>query len=163
MTTKLKVSAAGETTVAPKDRRPVAEEMRKFLASTYGLYVMTQNFHWNVTGPLFDSLHVLFEKQYIELAAAVDVVAERIRALGFQAPGTFREFLEFSILEEPKDVPASEQMVGMLIQAHTAVAQQAAHIISLSEEAGDISTTDILTDRITAHEKAMWMLRSILS
>ena len=152
-----------EVAIATKDRKHIAEEMRKFMAETYSLYLMTQNFHWNVTGILFHSLHLLFEKQYLELAQAVDVIAERIRALGFNAPGSFREFSALSTLRDEIELPEAEEMVHLLMEAHSSVAQHAHHISTMSTEAEDASTADLMADRVTEHEKAIWMLQSIIS
>ena len=152
-----------EITTVQKDRKHIAEGTRVFMADTYSLYLMTQNFHWNVTGPLFHSLHALFEKQYLELAATVDLIAERIRALGFPAPGTFREFSELSSLHEEIEVPAAEEMIGRLIKAHALLAESAREIAAISTEAEDVATADLMTDRVMEHEKVIWMLQSILS
>ncbi len=122
--TRYKEHTTVEITINEKDKKHIGEEMKRFLADTYILYVMTQNFHWNVTGPLFHSLHSLFEKQYVELAEAADLIAERIRALGLFAPGTLRDFTELSSLHEDTQIPEAEEMIQRLIEGHLFAAQK---------------------------------------
>ena len=160
---KSRESVVVEISVSEKERKHLAEELKKIMADTYVLYVMTQNFHWNVTGFLFRSLHELFEKQYLELAGAVDLIAERIRALGFTAPGSLREFLELASLNEENHVPPPEEMIHLLLECNEILAQKTGRVSMASHEAGDAATADLLADRVLAHEKAAWMLRSCLS
>lgn len=143
-------------------RRQITDGLSRLLADTYTLYLMTHNFHWNVTGPLFQTLHAMFEEQYTELATAVDDIAERIRALGFPAPGTYREYAQLSSIEEPQGVPVAEDMVRKLVEANEAVVRTARKAFPAAEQAGDESTVDLLTERLRVHEKSAWMLRSIL-
>lgn len=143
-------------------RKVVAEGLSRVLADTYTLYLKTHNFHWNVTGPLFNTLHLMFEQQYTELATAVDVIAERIRALGFPAPGSYRVYSDLTTIEEEDGVPAAEDMVRQLVAGQEAVARTARAVFPRAEEAGDQPTADLLTERMQIHEKNAWMLRSLL-
>jgi starvation-inducible DNA-binding protein len=143
-------------------RQAITKGLAHLLADTYTLYLITHNFHWNVTGPLFQTLHAMFEQQYTELAIAVDDIAERIRALGFPAPGTYSEYAQMSSIEEPQGVPAAEAMVKKLVEANEAVVRTARKVFPAAEQAGDESTVDLLTERLRVHEKSAWMLRSIL-
>jgi starvation-inducible DNA-binding protein len=139
----------------------VADELTHLLADTYALYLKTQNFHWNVTGPLFPQLHLLFESQYEELAEAVDVIAERIRALGSFAPASFSEFQKLSSLKEATGAhPSAEQMVKTLLKDHETISQHLHIIFEKAEQANDQGTLDMITERMRAHEKTAWMLRS---
>ena len=144
------------------DRKAVAEGLARLLADSYTLYLKTHNFHWNVTGPMFNTLHLMFEQQYMELALAVDVVAERIRALGHTAPGSYAQFGRLTSLEEEMGVPCAEDMVRRLVEGHEAVARTAREAFPVAEDAGDQATMDLLTQRLQVHEKAAWMLRSLL-
>jgi starvation-inducible DNA-binding protein len=144
------------------DRKAVAEGLATLLADTYTLYLKTQSFHWNVTGPQFRALHAMFEEQYTELAAAVDEVAERIRALGHPAPGTFARFLQLTSIEEDEGVPSAEEMTRQLATGHEAVDRTARNVFALAEEAEDQVTMDLLVERMQIHEKTAWMLRSLL-
>ncbi|MGE5657074.1 MAG: Dps family protein [Actinomycetota bacterium] len=144
-------------------RRAIAEGLSRVLADSYTLYVKTHNFHWNVTGPMFQTLHVMFEEQYTELAAAVDVIAERIRALGFPAPGSFAEFSRLSSIEETSGVPSAEEMIRLLVEGQEAVTRTARALLPEVEKASDEPTLDLLTARMQVHEKNAWMLRSLLS
>jgi starvation-inducible DNA-binding protein len=144
------------------DRKAVAEGLGRLLADSYMLYLKTQNFHWNVKGPLFNALHLMFEQQYTELAAAVDIVAERIRALGHPAPGSFTQFARLASVKEESGLPVAEEMVRQLVEGQQAVARTARQIFPLAEQAGDQVTMDLLTQRLTVHEKNAWMLRSLL-
>jgi starvation-inducible DNA-binding protein len=147
----------------PRDNREaVAQGLSRLLADEYTLYLMTHNFHWNVTGPLFNTLHTMFEAHYTESAMAVDQVAERIRALGFPAPGTYRQYAELSSIEEESGVPEALEMVRLLVKAHEACAKTARSIFAVAEEGDDEVTADLLTQRLQVHEKTAWMLRSIL-
>ena len=143
-------------------RRDISAGLAKVLADTYTLYLKTHNFHWNVTGPMFTTLHVLFEQHYTELAEAVDEIAERIRALGFPAPGSYAQFAKLSSIEEAPEVPAAEEMVKQLVLGHETVVRTCRDVFPLAEKAGDEVSADLLTGRMTIHEKTSWMLRSIL-
>jgi starvation-inducible DNA-binding protein len=145
------------------DRAKIAQRLAHLLADTYTLYLKTHNFHWNVTGPMFQTLHLMFEQQYNELALAVDLIAERIRALGFPAPGTYREFAELSSIAEPKGVPAAEQMIRELVAGQEAVVKTARSVFPLVEKVNDEPSADLLTQRMQVHEKTAWMLRSLLA
>ncbi len=145
-----------------KDREKIAQGLSRLLADSYTLYLTTHNFHWNVTGPMFNALHMMFETQYNELALAVDSIAERIRALGFPAPGTYREFVELSSLKEPKGVPSAEEMIRHLVMGQETVVKTARSILPLVDKASDEPTADLLTQRMQVHEKTAWMLRSLL-
>lgn len=144
-------------------RQEIASGLSRLLADTYSLYLKTHYFHWNVTGPMFTSLHAMFELQYTELALAVDIIAERIRSLGVFAPGSYSTFTELSSIPETKDVPNAEEMVRLLVEGNEAVAKTARSIFPAAERGDDQSTLDMLTQRLAVHEKTAWMLRSILS
>jgi starvation-inducible DNA-binding protein len=146
-----------------KDRREVAEGLSHVLADTYTLYLKTHNFHWNVTGPMFHTLHLMFEEQYRELWASGDEIAERIRALGFTAPGSYKEFSRLTYLQEAEGVPSAAEMLGQLAWDHVMAARTARHALSLARAALDAPTEDLLTRRVQAHERAAWMLRSLLA
>jgi len=148
--------------ITPEDRKAIAEGLSRVLADTYTLYLKTHNFHWNVTGPMFNTLHLMFEQQYNELALAVDLVAERIRALGFAAPGTYKAYSRLSSIEEAEGVPSAEEMVAQLVKGQEAVARTARSIFPVVERANDQPTADLLTQRMQVHEKTAWMLRSLL-
>jgi starvation-inducible DNA-binding protein len=143
-------------------REDLARGLSRVLADTYTLYLKTHNFHWNVTGPMFQSLHLMFEAQYNELALAVDLVAERIRALGFTAPGTYREFARLSAIKEEDGVPKANEMIRLLVAGHETVARTAREIFRAADAASDQPTCDLLTQRMQVHEKTAWMLRSLL-
>lgn len=145
-----------------KDRVKVADGLGRVLADTYSLYLQTHNFHWNVEGPMFNTLHLMFMEQYTELWNALDAIAERIRALGFPAPGTYKAFSRLTSIPEVDGVPEAMQMVGLLVKGHEAVARTARAVFPAVEEAGDESTADLLTQRLQVHEKTAWMLRSLL-
>jgi starvation-inducible DNA-binding protein len=145
------------------DRARIAQGLSRLLADTYTLYLKTHNFHWNVTGPMFQTLHLMFEQQYNELALAVDLIAERIRALGFPAPGTYREFAELSSIAESKGVPAAEQMIRELVAGQEAVVKTARSVFPLVDQVNDEPSADLLTQRMQVHEKTAWMLRSLLA
>lgn len=146
-----------------KDRREIAEGLSRLLADTYTLYLKTHNFHWNVTGPMFQTLHLMFEQQYNELALAVDLVAERIRALGFPAPGTYKEFADLSSIKEEEGIPSAEDMIRRLVEGQEAVVRTARSVFPVVDKANDEPTADLLTQRMQVHEKTAWMLRSLLS
>jgi len=141
----------------------VAASLSKLLADSYVLYLKTHHFHWNVTGPHFTSLHKLFEEQYTELASAVDEIAERIRALGEFAPGSFNQFAKLTSIEEETSVPSAEKMVAQLVLGSEEVVRTARHMMKMTEAAGDAPTVDLLTRRMHEHEKNAWMLRSFLA
>jgi starvation-inducible DNA-binding protein len=145
------------------DRAKIAQGLSRLLADTYTLYLKTHNFHWNVTGPMFQTLHLMFEQQYNELALAVDLIAERIRALGFPAPGTYREFAELSSIAESKGVPAAERMIRELVAGQEAVVKTARSVFPLMDKVNDEPSADLLTQRMQVHEKTAWMLRSLLA
>jgi starvation-inducible DNA-binding protein len=145
------------------DRKEIAEGLSKVLADTYTLYLKTHNYHWNVVGPMFNTLHLMFETQYNELALAVDLIAERIRALGEPAPGTYREFTELSAIEEDTDRPDAEEMIRRLVIGQETVARTARSMFDVVERASDEPTADLLTQRLQVHEKTAWMLRSMLA
>jgi starvation-inducible DNA-binding protein len=145
-----------------KDRSDIAIGLSKLLADTYSLYLKTHNFHWNVTGPMFQTLHLMFETQYNELALAVDIIAERIRSLGLPAPGTYSEFARLSSIRETSGVPKAEEMVQILVEGQEAIVRTARSVFPVAENASDEATADLLTQRIQLHEKTAWMLRSLL-
>jgi starvation-inducible DNA-binding protein len=143
-------------------REQISNGLSKVLADTYTLYLKTHNFHWNVTGPMFQTLHLMFEQHYNELALAVDAVAERIRALGFPAPGTYRQFSALSSIREEDGIPKATDMIRLLVEGHEAVARTARGAFVTAEKAHDQPTCDLLTQRLQIHEKTAWMLRSML-
>ncbi|WP_296652295.1 Dps family protein [Paraburkholderia sp.] len=149
--------------ISDKDRKKIAEGLSHLLADTYTLYLKTHNFHWNVTGPMFNTLHLMFETQYTELALAVDAIAERIRALGVNAPGSYKEFAKLSSIAEADGVPAAEEMIRQLVEGQEAVVRTARAIFPATEAASDEPTADLLTQRMQTHEKTAWMLRSLLA
>ncbi len=145
-----------------QDRSAIAKGLNHLLADTYTLYLMTHNFHWNVKGPMFNTLHLMFEGQYNELALAVDLIAERIRALGYPAPGTYGEFVELSSIKEVKGQPVAEEMIRHLVRGQEAIVKTARSLFPAVEKASDEPTADLLTQRMQLHEKNAWMLRSLL-
>jgi starvation-inducible DNA-binding protein len=145
-----------------RHREDIAAGLSRVLADTYTLYLKTHNFHWNVTGPMFQTLHLMFEQHYTELAAAVDAVAERIRALGVAAPGTYKQFSTLSTIREEDGVPKAAEMIRLLVDGHEAVARTARSVFTTAEQANDQPTCDLLTQRMQIHEKTAWMLRSLL-
>lgn len=150
--------------IAEKDRAAIAEGLNALLADTYTLYLTTHNFHWNVTGPMFNTLHAMFMTQYTELWNAVDPIAERIRALGFPAAGSYGQFGKLSSLKDaPAAPPKALEMVRILVEGHEAVARTARGVFRRVEKAGDEPTADLLTQRLDIHEKTAWMLRSLLA
>jgi starvation-inducible DNA-binding protein len=148
--------------IEASQRQEIAKGLSRVLADSYTLYLKTHNFHWNVTGPMFQTLHLMFETQYNELALAVDLVAERIRALGLPAPGTYRQFIELSSIKEEEGVPKAQEMIRLLVQGHETVARTAREVFRAAERASDQPTCDLLTQRMQVHEKTAWMLRSLL-
>ncbi|MCA3185375.1 MULTISPECIES: Dps family protein [unclassified Cupriavidus] len=149
--------------ISDKDRKKIAEGLSKLLADTYTLYLKTHNFHWNVTGPMFNTLHTMFETQYTELALAVDAIAERIRALGYPAPGTYKEYAKLSSIAEEDGVPEATEMIRKLVEGQEAVVRTARSLFAVIDAAGDEPSADLLTQRMQTHEKTAWMLRSLLA
>lgn len=148
--------------IPENERQEIARGLSRLLADTYTLYLKTHNFHWNVTGPMFQTLHIMFEEQYTELAAAVDLIAERIRALGERAPGSYREFGELSSVPEESEVLDATGMIRSLVLGQEAVAKTARAVFPIVEAANDQPSADLLTQRLQIHEKTAWMLRSLL-
>ena len=148
--------------LSSEHRRDIASGLSRLLADSYTLYLKTHNFHWNVTGPMFNTLHLMFEEEYTELATAVDEIAERIRALGHPAPGSYQQYAELSSVPEETGVPAAKEMIKQLVEAHEQTAKTARSIFPLADEANDEPTADLLTQRMQVHEKTAWMLRSLL-
>ncbi|MGD1851351.1 MAG: Dps family protein [Cyanophyceae cyanobacterium] len=148
--------------IAPEDREAIAQGLSRLLADTYTVYLKTHNFHWNVTGPMFQTLHQMFEMQYNELWLAVDMIAERIRVLGYPAPGTYREYAELTSIEETEGVPNAQEMIRLLVKGNEAVVRTARSIFPTVEAVDDDPSADLLTQRMQTHEKAAWMLRSLL-
>jgi starvation-inducible DNA-binding protein len=160
---KSKPALAINIGISDKDRAAIAGGLSRLLADTYTLYLTTHNFHWNVTGPMFNTLHTMFMAQYTELWAAVDPVAERIRSLGHPAPGSYAQFSQLSsIPDAPVTPPKALEMVRILVEGHEAVARTARAIFALADKASDEPTADLLTQRLTVHEQTAWMLRSLL-
>jgi starvation-inducible DNA-binding protein len=150
------------TGISAKDRAEIAKGLSRLLADTYLLYLKTHNFHWNVEGPMFQTLHTMFMAQYTEAWNAIDLIAERIRALGHYAPGTYKEYLKLGSVRETDGVPRAEQMVKLLIDGQEAVVRTARSVLPVADEANDQPTLDVLTQRLDVHEKNAWMLRSLL-
>lgn len=149
--------------IPDQQRRAIAEGLSRFLADSYTLYLKTHNFHWNVEGPMFNTLHLMFETQYNELALAVDQIAERIRALGFPAPGSYRDFAELATVQDASGRPTATEMLSQLASDQETVARTAREVFKLAEEASDQPTADLLTQRMQVHEKTAWMLRAMLA
>lgn len=149
--------------ISDKDRAAIAQGLSRLLADTYTLYLTTHNFHWNVTGPMFNTLHQMFMTQYTELWMAVDPIAERIRSLGHPAPGSYAQFsLLATVPDVPVTPPKALEMVRILVQGHEAVARTARELFPMADKASDEPTADLLTQRMTVHEQTAWMLRSLL-
>lgn len=148
--------------ISQAHREDIAHGLSRLLADTYTLYLKTHNFHWNVTGPMFQTLHLMFETQYNELALAVDLIAERIRSLGFPAPGTYKQYAELSSIKEVDGIPKAQEMIQLLVQGQEAIVRTARSLFPVVESASDEATADLLTQRIQLHEKTAWMLRSLL-
>lgn len=148
--------------IKEKDRKQIAEGLSRMLADSYTLYLKTHNFHWNVTGPMFQTLHLMFMGQYTETWTAVDSIAERIRALGYPAPGSYAQFAALSSIKESSGVPNAKEMIRQLVEGQEAVVRTARAVIPVAEKAGDQPTADLLTQRMTVHESNAWMLRSLL-
>lgn len=150
------------TGMTEEQRKTIADDMSRLLATTYSLYMKTHYFHWNVTGPMFQSLHLMFETHYNELALAVDEIAERIRSLGFKAPGSYTEYAGLTEIKDETGWPDSDTMIAQLVEGHEAVVRLARTALLKAQDAGDEVTTGLLVDRMTVHEKTAWMLRSLL-
>jgi starvation-inducible DNA-binding protein len=148
--------------ISEKDRKKVADGLSHMLADTYTLYLKTHNFHWNVTGPMFQTLHLMFMDQYNEMWMAVDTVAERIRALGYPAPGTYKQFAAMTSIKDSDGVPSAKEMIKQLVTGQETVARTAREVLPIAEKAGDQPTVDLLSARMEIHEKNAWMLRSLL-
>ncbi|MBT8114621.1 MAG: DNA starvation/stationary phase protection protein [Arenicella sp.] len=146
-----------------EDRNAVAQHLKNLLADSYTLYLQTHNFHWNVTGPMFTQLHLMFEEHYNELAIAVDDIAERIRSLDVAAPGTYGAFSELSSITEVNGVPAAEEMVALLTKGHEQVVKTCRKALSAAQQADDESSAALISDRMRVHEKTAWMLRALIS
>jgi starvation-inducible DNA-binding protein len=145
-----------------KDRKAIAQGLSELLADSYSLYLMTHNFHWNVKGPMFNTLHTMFMTQYTEQWNALDLIAERIRALGVPAPGTYKEFAKLTSIEEVSGTPKATEMIRLLVKAQETTAKTARKLFPLVDKANDQPTADLLTQRQDVHEKTAWMLRSLL-
>ncbi len=143
------------------DRVNTAEGLKRLLADTYTLYLQTHNFHWNVTGPQFRELHLMFEEHYTEMATAVDDIAERIRTLGVVSPGTYKEFARLSSIKEVDDIPSGPEMVDILMQGHEQVVRTCRETLKMAQEAEDESSASLVSDRMRIHEKTAWMLRAL--
>ena len=143
-----------------QDREKIAHGLKRLLADSYTLYLQTHNFHWNVTGPQFRELHLMFEEHYTELAVAVDDIAERIRTLDVPAPGTYKEFTQLSAIKEVDGVPSSDEMVDLLTKGHEQVVKTAREVLKLAQDGDDESTAALVSDRMRVHEKTSWMLRA---
>lgn len=148
--------------ISDKDRAKIAESLSKMLADSYILYLKTHNFHWNVTGPMFQTLHILFMQQYTELWNALDLIAERIRSLGHPAPGSYKRYVELSSIEEEEGVPSATDMIRQIVAGQEAVTRTARAAFKVADAADDQPTADLLTQRMEVHEKNAWMLRSLL-
>ena len=162
MASKKKHSLSIDIGISDSNRKKIADGLSNLLADSYTLYLMTHNFHWNVTGPQFNTLHNMFMTQYTEQWAALDVIAERIRALGYPSPGTYSEFIKRASIKEVDGVPKATDMVRHLVKAQEATARTARKLFPLVEKASDQPTADLLTQRQDVHEKTVWMLRSLL-
>jgi starvation-inducible DNA-binding protein len=148
--------------ISEQDRKTIAEGLSRLLADSYTLYLKTHNYHWNVTGPMFNTLHLMFEQQYTELAMAVDLVAERIRALGHPAPGSYKAYAALTSIDEETGTPDATEMIRQLVKGQEAVVRTARAVFPAAEAASDEPTCDLLTQRMQIHEKNAWMLRSML-
>jgi len=148
--------------ISAKERAAIASGLSRMLADSFVLYLKTHNYHWNVKGPMFQTLHILFMDQYTELWNALDEIAERIRSLGFPAPGTHKEFMRLSSIQETEGVPRAEDMIRDLINCSEAVTRTAREVLEVADAANDQPTLDLLTQRMQIHEKNAWMLRSLL-
>lgn len=150
------------TGISDKDRAKIAEGLSRLLADTYTVYLKTHNFHWNVEGPMFQTLHILFMEQYTEAWNAIDVIAERIRSLGYYAPGTYKQYQKLASIRETDGIPKALRMIELLIEGQEAIVRTARSVLPLADKASDEPTVDLLTQRMQVHEKNAWMLRSLL-
>jgi starvation-inducible DNA-binding protein len=157
-----KKSTAIDIGISNKDRKAIADGLSRLLADTYTLYLKTHSFHWNVTGPMFNTLHLMFEAQYTELALAVDLIAERIRALDVQAPGSYAQFGKLTSIKESTGAPEAMEMVRQLVGDQETVVRTARKVFPIVDKAHDEASADLLTQRMQLHEKTAWMLRSLL-
>jgi starvation-inducible DNA-binding protein len=148
--------------ISDKDREQIAKQLMRLQADTYTLYLQTHNFHWNVSGELFRELHLMFEEQYNELALAVDEIAERIRTLGFHAPGTYQSFASLSAIDEVEGVPEAKQMISILNRSHETIVNTCRQTLIVAQQAQDESSIALISDRMRVHEKTAWMLRTLL-
>ena len=148
--------------IAGEDRKNIADGLSRLLADTFTLYLKTHNYHWNVTGPMFNTLHLMFMEQYTEMWGAVDAIAERIRALGYPAPGSYSAFARLSSIADELELPNALAMVANLVKGHEAVVRTARRVFEIADKAGDQPTADVATQRLQIHEKTAWMLRSLL-
>lgn len=155
------MSSIDKMGIDKEQREAVAEGLKRLLADSYTLYLQTHNFHWNVTGPLFRELHLMFEEHYTELATAVDDIAERIRTLDVHAPGTYKAFAQLSSIEEVEGVPAAEEMIDLLTNGHETVVRTCREVLKTAQNADDESTVALVSDRMRIHEKTAWMLRAM--
>ncbi|MFN0161536.1 MAG: Dps family protein [Burkholderiales bacterium] len=162
MNKKAKTAYVPNLGIPEAERKKIVAGLSRLLADTYTLYLTTHNFHWNVTGPMFNTLHLMFMDQYTEAWNAVDLVAERIRSLGFPAPGSYAEFVKLTSIPEVKGVPKAQEMIGILAAGQETVVRTARALFPLVDKAGDEPTADLLTQRMQIHEKNAWMLRSLL-
>jgi starvation-inducible DNA-binding protein len=151
-----------DTGISSRDRSAIAQGLSRLLADTYVLYLKTHSFHWNVEGPMFQTLHQMFMDQYTEAWNAIDPIAERIRALGHYAPGSYKQYVALATVKESEGVPKAQKMVAELIAGQEAVARTARSVLPLADAANDQPTLDLLTQRLNIHEKNAWMLRSLL-
>lgn len=148
--------------ISEQDRNEIANGLKKLLADSYALYLQTHNFHWNVTGPQFRELHLMFEEHYTELATAVDEVAERIRTLGVYAPGTYKQLAALTSIQEVEDIPTATDMVAILTEGHEQVVRTCREVLAIAQQADDESSASLVSDRMRLHEKTAWMLRAII-
>jgi len=162
MATKSIAPSVIDIGIPERERAQIADGLSRLLADTFTLYLTTHNFHWNVKGPMFQTLHLMFEAQYNELWLALDAIAERIRALGFPAPGTYAQYSKLSSVKETQGVPEAKEMIRILVAGQEAVARTARKIFPVVDKASDEPTADLLTQRMQVHEKTAWMLRSLL-
>ncbi len=148
--------------ISVKDRENISKGLSRILAESFLLYMKTHNYHWNVKGPMFQTLHVMFEGQYTELWTALDAIAERIRSLGYPAPGTLKEYLSLASIKEIDGVPAAQDMIRDVLAGSEAVSRLSRQVLALADKAGDDPTVDLLTERMQVHEKNAWMLRTLI-
>jgi starvation-inducible DNA-binding protein len=150
------------TGISEKDRTKIADGLSRLLADTYTVYLKTHNFHWNVEGPMFQTLHILFMEQYTEAWNAIDLIAERIRSLGHYAPGTYKQYQKLASIKETEGIPKARKMMELLIEGQEAIVRTARSVLPIADKANDEPTLDLLTQRMQIHEKNAWILRSLL-